>query len=312
MTPSPAVSVILPTHNRIEYLKEAVNSVRAQTLTDWELIVVVDGSTDGSAEWLENLGDPRIMLVRNAHRSSCAAARNAGLPGARAKWIAFLDDDDRWAPNKLARQLAFHSDHPAVRWSYTAATKIDATGRPLSPDLFRPWVPHSGQILEQVLSLEANIAAPSVMVEAALLRELGGFNETCRAEDFELWVRLAERCECGLVDEPLLEIRKHRAVSFQWPEISLGFTEIYQAFADRTADPLLREQSHTRAAYHAVDAADRFGMLGQWSDAAGAVRLALRIRPRAPFAYRAAWRLVWRRIRAAVSSDAPPRAEPRV
>jgi glycosyltransferase involved in cell wall biosynthesis len=304
VTVSPAVSIILPTYDRLEYLKEAVESVLAQTVADWELIVVDDGSADASVPWLEAIGDRRIAVVRQAHTGNRSRLRNIALSCARADWIAFIDSDDRWKPAKLERQLAYHAANPAIRWSYTARTMIDSNGQPLSAALFNRWEPYSGRILEQVLALEANIALPSVMAERTLLREAGGFDEAwLAAQDFELWLRLAERCDCGVVDEPLVEIRKHRSVTYQQPDVSLGFTAMYQSFAERTRDPALRAQSRTRAAYHAVNAADRLAMLHQWSDATAALLVALRIRPLAPFAYRAFVRLVARRFLAAIGSS---------
>jgi glycosyltransferase involved in cell wall biosynthesis len=304
VTGAPAVSIILPTFDRLAYLKEAVGSVLAQTVTNWELIVVDDGSTDASVAWLESIGDERITVLKRAHTGNRSFLRNAALSCARARWIAFIDSDDRWKAWKLERQLAYHAANPSFRWSYTARTMIDASGQPLSDALFERWKPHSGPILEQVLALEANIALPSVMVERTLLREAGAFNEAwLAAQDFELWLRLAERCECGVVDEPLVEIRKHRGVSYQQPEVSLGLSAMYTSFAARTRDPALRALSLTRAAYHAVNAADRLAMLRRWNDAATALRLALRLRPLAPFAYRAVARVFAYRFRAAIGSS---------
>jgi glycosyltransferase involved in cell wall biosynthesis len=306
---APAVSIILPTYNRLEYLKEAVESVRAQTFTDWELIVVDDGSTDASVAWVEALCDPRISVIALAHSGNKSRVRNAGLSRARGDWIAFNDSDDRWAPRKLERQLIYHAVNRQIRWSYTGRVMIDAEGRPMPATLFKPWKPYAGRILERVLSLEANIALPSVMAERALVSEAGGFDETrSSAEDYDLWVRLAERCECGVLDEPLLEVRKHRAAGHQRPDVSLGFTAIYTAFAVRTNDPALRSLSMTHAAYHAVDAADRLALSGAWPEARSALAAAWRIRPLSLFTYRAMVRFAARRLRAVTSRPSAPAA----
>jgi glycosyltransferase involved in cell wall biosynthesis len=298
----PDVSIILPTYDRLGFLREAVASVRAQTVSDWELIVVDDGSTDNSVAWLESLGDPRIIVVRQPHSGHKAVLRNAGLARARAGWIAFIDSDDRGMPAQLERQIAFHAARPGMRWSYTGRVFIDADGNRLPMDRFKAWTPHAGWILRQVIELEANIALPSVMMERALLREVGGFNEGWRsAEDYELWLRLAERCECGLLDEPLLEVRKHRAVTAQRPDVSLGLATMLQSFADRSTDRGLRSLARTRAAYHAVDAADALALQRRWGDARSALGLAFRARPASPFTYRATARYVWRRMRSLIS-----------
>src|ERR1051325_6471809 len=106
----PVVSIVIPTYNRLDYLVEAIESVRSQTVGDWELVVVDDGSTDGSVARIEAMGDPRIIVVTRAHTGNRAALRNAGVARSRADWIAFLDSDDLWAPDKLATQLRAVAD----------------------------------------------------------------------------------------------------------------------------------------------------------------------------------------------------------
>src|ERR1700742_4409771 len=105
----PAVSIILPTYNRLRFLPEAVQSVLGQTTADWELIVVDDGSTDESVTWLESLRDPRISILRTRHTGNRSALRNLGVARTSGPWIAFIDSDDRWHPEKLRRQLAVHA-----------------------------------------------------------------------------------------------------------------------------------------------------------------------------------------------------------
>jgi glycosyltransferase involved in cell wall biosynthesis len=301
----PAVAVILPTFDRLAFLREAVESVRAQTMTDWDLVVADDGSTDESAAWVESLDDARISVERRPHTGNKAALRNLGVARTTAEWIAFIDSDDRWHPEKLERQLAFHRGNPRFRWSHTARRLVDATGAAL-PDTLSRWEPHTGWILEHLLTLSANIALPSVMVHRALLHEVGGFDETYPwVEDFELWFRLAERAECGVVDEVLLDVRKHRRLTLQVPERSLGFSRIYGELAARAKDPALREQSRTRQAYKAVDAAGMFANQGRWSEAVGALAVAMRVRPLGPFVYRATARLAAHRLRAIIT---PPTA----
>jgi glycosyltransferase involved in cell wall biosynthesis len=297
----PAVAVILPTYDRLAFLREAVESVRAQTVTDWEMVVADDGSTDGSAAWVESLGDTRITVERRGHTGNKSALRNLGVVRTTAEWIAFIDSDDRWHPDKLARQLEFHRSNPLLRWSHTARRLVDATGVPL-PESVSRWEPHAGWILEHMVTLSANVALPSVMVHRSLLREAGGFDETFPwVEDFELWFRLAERAECGVVNEPLLDVRKHRSLTLQVPERSLGFSRIYGEFAARTKDPRLRELARTRQAYKAVDAAGMLAHQGRWSESIDALAIAARARPLGPFVYKAAARLAAHRLRAIIA-----------
>ena len=263
--------------------------------------------TDGSAEWLASLTDKRINVIRRVHSANSAALRNAGLALATADYVAFIDDDDRWMPDKLERQIRYHAANPQFRWSYTGRTFIDAAGSPIPQTRFTPWHPHSGWILGHVLRHDANIALPSVMVQRALLTEVRGFDERFRvAQDYELWIRLAERAECGVLVEPLLEVRKHRAAIHQLPEVSLSFVRIYHAFRARNHDPVLQAQALEREAFSAVDAADRLGIEHHWRAALAAWWHAMRICPLRRFVYGAALRLLRRWLVALTHADATP------
>jgi glycosyltransferase involved in cell wall biosynthesis len=306
---SPTVSIILPTYDRLPLLREAVDSVLAQTVSDWELIVADDGSTDDTVAWLEALGDPRIVVLPHEHTGHRSLLRNNGLAIAKADWIAFLDSDDRWVPQKLERHLAFHAANPRYRWSYTGRRFIDGNGAPIPAERFAAWTPHAGNILRQVLTHQASIALPSVMAERALLREVGGFAlASWSAEDYELWLRLAERFECGVLAEPLLEVRKHKSTSFQRPEVDLAFAAMFRAFSARTSNAELAEIARTRSAQHALGAADRLTRHHEWTAAARAVATAMSTRPLRPFVYRAGLRLAWRRLRTVVTRATAPAA----
>ena len=296
----PAVSIILPTYNRLTYLQAAVQSVLDQTASDWELIVIDDGSTDESVAWLESLGEPRVSVIREQHTGNRSALRNIGVERASAEWIAFLDSDDRWHPEKLQMQLVLQRANPRYRWSYTGYGFIDAIGSPLMlRPANEPLPARSGWIFEREVALKANIHLSSVMVERTFFRDAGGFDETFSlAEDHELWFRLAERAECGMLDEQLLDVRIHRDVSIPDPDLCLGFVRIYRNLADRTNGPALRETARTMQAYKAVDAVGMLATVGRWSDALATLVIAFRIRPLSPFVYKAALRLAWRRLRA--------------
>ncbi len=130
----PSVSIVLPTFNRRSTLPRAIKSVLAQTWTDWELIVVDDGSTDGSADLVEAIADPRVRLARQSNRGA-AAARNHGLSLCRGRWITFLDSDDEWLPNFLALCCGFLERHPDQLWVATESLEVRANGRVLRQDL---------------------------------------------------------------------------------------------------------------------------------------------------------------------------------
>ena len=121
MAARPGLSVIIPTYNRAALAPEAVASVLAQTWRDFEVLVVDDASTDGTAAALAAFGS-RIRLLRHAFRLGVAAARNLGICAARGQWLAFLDSDDLWRPEKLARQMAYLTAHPKLVLCQTEET----------------------------------------------------------------------------------------------------------------------------------------------------------------------------------------------
>jgi len=206
---APIVTVVMPTFNRVAYLRVAVASVYAQTFGAWELIVLDDGSGDETRRFLEGLTDPRVTVFFDDHTGIPAVVRNRGLARARGRYVAFLDSDDRWAPEKLARQLALMDAAPKRRWSYTAVRRIDADGNEIRARSV-PWNPHSGWILEQVLRVDAQIATPTVVTELAFVRELGGFDERMRfVEDYDLWSRMAMHSEVAVEPTPTADVRSH-------------------------------------------------------------------------------------------------------
>jgi len=207
---APVVSVILPTFNRLRFLRSAVESVFAQTLTGWELIIADDGSDSETRAFLETLQQPpRIRVIWLPHTGNPSIARNAALQEARGEYIAFLDSDDLWRPTKLARQIAGIQANPACRWSYTGWVGIDASGT-IKTSSAKPWIPYRGAILEPLLTLEASVATAAVVVERRLLAQVGGFDEQLPLfEHYDLWMRLAAQSDVDLIDEPLTCLRTH-------------------------------------------------------------------------------------------------------
>ena len=206
---TPVVSVILPTFNRLEYLRPAVESVFAQTLPDWELIIADDGSDPQTRAFLAALEDPRIRVIWLSHTGNPSTVRNAALQEARGEYVAFLDSDDLWMPNKLELQVAALRASAACRWSYTGWVRIDEAGRTIafSP---KPWVPYRGAILEKLLTLDATVPTAAVVVERRLLAQIGGFDEQQPMfEDYDLWMRVAACSNVELIDQPLTCLRAH-------------------------------------------------------------------------------------------------------
>ena len=206
---TPEVSIVLSTYNRLPLLHRAVDSVIAQTFRDWELIVVDDGSTDGTREYLEAIEDPRVRPIWLQH-GGVTSARNAGLRLARGEWVAFHDSDDLWLPEKLEWQLQRVTAHPACRWSYTGYSFIDTNGTPLPERTNLLPLPVSGHILEPLLRFEVSTAVPTMLVQRSLIEEIGGFDATMLfLSDYDFILRLAARSEVCALSETLALVREH-------------------------------------------------------------------------------------------------------
>jgi len=198
-TMAPFVSVIIPTFNRIELLKKSVESVRNQTFRDFEIIVVDDGCTDGTPQWLAAQSDLRFLRQQN---SGIATARNNGAAVATGKWLAFLDHDDLWAKEKLRMQADFVKENADV--ALVAARHVRLGKRYSSPT--RPtWI--KGDLLVKVYS-ESFIHTSSVMIRKDVFDEIGGFPSKYRfADEFDVWLRIARDYVVAYVDQPLVFIR---------------------------------------------------------------------------------------------------------
>ncbi|MGO9176674.1 MAG: glycosyltransferase family 2 protein, partial [Desulfobaccales bacterium] len=214
MAAQPGLSVIIPTHNRAPLVKEAVASVLAQTWRDFEVLVVDDASRDGTAEALAAFGS-RIRLLRSPSRLGVAAARNLGISAARGQWLAFLDSDDLWRPEKLARQMAYLAGLPELVLCQTEETWERQGLKVNQPRSHRKI---GGWIFFQ--SLERCLVSPSaVILHRTVFQEHGGFDEGLpAAEDYDLWLRLSWRYQIGLLPEALVIKRGGRddQLSAQW------------------------------------------------------------------------------------------------
>ncbi|HYE89232.1 MAG TPA: glycosyltransferase [Vicinamibacterales bacterium] len=199
----PNVSVIIPAYNAEAYIADTVRSVLAQTYPDFEVIVVDDGSTDGTVKALEPFGNQ--VRVHHQANSGVAMARNTGVGLASGTWIAFLDADDLWLPHKLERQLALST----ASITYTDRFNIGARGE--LPEVQSEVTPMCGGDLFVPLMREGNfITNTSVVIRRVLFEQMGGFYTGLNGtEDWDLWIRIAERHEIGFVPEPLVRYRFH-------------------------------------------------------------------------------------------------------
>ncbi len=244
---SPAVSIIMPTFNRLEFLEAAIASVLEQTFEDWELIIADDGSSEPTRAYLQALQiHRRIHVILMPHTGRPSLVSNVALRQARGEYVAFLDSDDVWLPTKLEIQIASLRRHPERGWSYTKFALIDSLGHPTDPVRTRNWPTPTGWILKKLLVEETVIAQPSVIVMRRLLTELGAFDEELvMCYDDELWFRLAAHSEIDGVDEPLTLVRRHAQHSgsdvIAWRDRRRVFEKALGANTDHSLDATLRK-----------------------------------------------------------------------
>lgn len=198
------VSIVIPAHNAETYLSETLESALQQTYPNCEVIVVDDGSTDSTPIILATFGS-RIRVIRQENGGS-AAARNTGVAAARGKWIAFLDSDDVWLPEKIARQLEGCGD---CMISHTDSICFgDTVSQEIRRSSFEP--PGLGQILEHLLVINF-ITNSTVMLRRDIFERYRGFDEsyvTC--EDWALWLRICADHDLGYLAEPVVRYRFHK------------------------------------------------------------------------------------------------------
>jgi hypothetical protein len=235
--PRPALSVVMAAHDAQVHIGAAIESLLAQTFTDFELIVVDDGSSDGTAQIVASIDDPRIRLVRLDRRVGPAAARNHALQLARSDLVAILDADDIAYPTRLERQLAYLEEHPDCALLGTAFDRIAADGAQTR----RADPPTEPLLLRWSLLTGNPIAHSTVMMRREAVLEAGGYREDLRyGEDYALWVALAPRTELAQLPEVLVAYREspHGLSATRTLAASHEAIEIVrEAFAQVTGSP---------------------------------------------------------------------------
>ncbi len=287
MDSEPLVSIVLPTYNRQRYLREAVESVLAQTYTRWELIVVDDGSTDGTAEYVRGVQDPRVRFIREEHCGNPARVRNWGISRAAGEYVAFLDSDDLWRPKKLELQLQDLAVHPECEWSYTHCDRIGPRGESLPFPRARRPRSDRGWIAGKVVTVEAVVVTPSVIVTRRLARELGGFDETFLFfEDYEFWARCALASPVTVVPIELVLVRDHSGSNTKGRlEVHEYWVRLAEKIAGLTGDYRLKAVCRTQCARILVRLASRYRWSGEYRKARETLRRA--------FGYRSLLPEVW-------------------
>lgn len=205
---APSVSVILPTHNRARLLPTALHSVLAQTFQDFELLVVDDASSDGTASLRERFVDERIRWFRHDLPRGGGAARNTGIVHSRGEYIAFLDDDDEWFPEKLARQMDVMRKSPAkVAAVYTGYLIVDrASGSVRGRRIPR----RRGDLRAALLKSNPIGGTSSMLLKRSCLDKVGLFDESLPSfQDRDLWIRISRDFHFDYVEAPLFNSFNH-------------------------------------------------------------------------------------------------------
>jgi len=201
------VTVIIPTHNRSGLMQTTLRTVLRQREVDLRVIVVDDGSSDDTPEVLGAIRDPRVRWHRNERPSGVSNARNTGLAMVDTRWVAFTDDDDLWAPDKLASQMQSLRSNPAAQWSCVGSVQVDDDLR-----IFRHEPPPEVDDLDDQLLKNNCIpgGGSGVLASTRLVRGVGGFDpEFSNLADWDLWVRLAFAAPATSIARPLMAYRVH-------------------------------------------------------------------------------------------------------
>jgi glycosyltransferase involved in cell wall biosynthesis len=285
---APRISVVVPAYNRAGSIRMAVESILRQTFTDFELLVVDDGSTDGTMDQLADISDPRLLRLANPKNLGASAARNTGIRAARGAWIAFHDSDDEWLPQKLEKQLA-RLDEAGEMTVGCYCGMVIVGGRGLregdldhSPSerthvYYLPWSTSTlveGDIRPSLLRTSL-VSTQMLVARRSALLKIGGFDEALPAlVDWDCVIRLAELGHFAFVDEPLvLQFFSDNSLTRSRQKRAEARTRIIEKHHALFA-------SHPKIlAHHYVSIAGELRRLGNISGSRAALGRAMRIQP---------------------------------
>jgi glycosyltransferase involved in cell wall biosynthesis len=198
------VSVIIPTYNSEDYINEAIKSVLSQTYKNYEIIIVDDGSSDNTATLLKKYQGRLKYFYQNNQGS--AAARNLGLNNSSGEFIAFLDSDDVWFPEKLEKQVRIMKENPRLAFVFAAAYMVNESG-----EIVKCWDNKNEPTMDFKRLYEKNfICTSTVLLRRYCLERIGNFDENLKmSQDWDLWLRLAKKFEFKFICQPLINYRMH-------------------------------------------------------------------------------------------------------
>jgi len=289
-TSEPLISIITPTFNRERTITLAVESVLAQSYKHWELLIIDDGSLDGTGDRLSSyLEDDRIQYHFQENQGQ-SIARNQGLQHARGAFVCFLDSDDLWTPGKLEQQVALMKAHPEVDILHGDEVMIDEQGRELSRENMRRY---SGRIARQMLA-DNSVSINTVMVRRECFATMGGFSGRYGvADDYDIWLRFSARFRFLYVPEYWGyyrvmpdQISTHKDRRFSANE------RIVRDFIEEHGSALKPSEIRWGLARFYCRKARYFAATGRRAIALGAFARALRLSPLDPVVWRSLYRVI--------------------
>jgi glycosyltransferase involved in cell wall biosynthesis len=297
----PSVSIVLPTFNRLHFLKLTLESVYAQTFSDWELVIADDGSAQETRAYLCSIAGPKVHTIWLAHSGNPSRVRNAAIEVAQGRYLAFLDSDDIWAPSKLEKQIAAMRACPHSRWSYTACDQIDASGRQL-PRKSLQGVRPEGWIFDHLLTLKIGIAMPTVVADRELVDAVGRFDEQQLFGEFhDFCLRLAIQSQVVTLRESLCSVRRHgEHYSADKISDSIGWIRLYKKMAALTSSRKLRSHCSRKCGETSLNLVRLRLDDGDYRGAWGMLRQGVAYSWRHPQLW---WRILKRTIQLIVAND---------
>ena len=274
------VSVIIPTYNYGRFINETIRSVLSQSFSDSEIIIVDDGSTDGTKDIVSTFTDPRITYIYQKNRGQ-SSARNTGIRAASGGYIGFLDADDLWVPEKLEIQLSIFQTKPSVGLIYTGYEVIDDLGTSIATRKARTI---EGDLVSQlILGNIVSGSATTSLVRRACFDQVGLLDETLTScEDWDMWLRIARIYDFACIEQPLAKIRLHgNNLTYDPARMEDGlFSVVEKFYSDESLSnelKLLKQKAMARA--HR-DSANFYFRKGLFRDAFSHLCNAVRLNPK--------------------------------
>ena len=233
------VSIIMPSYNTAKFISQTIESVLAQTYTNWELIIVDDCSTDNTDEVVKSfLSDNRIKYIKNEKNSGAAVSRNRALREAKGKWIAFLDSDDLWLPEKLEKQISFMRKNDYY-FSYTNYIEINENSVPNGRRITGPK-----RVTRHDMYNYCWLGCLTVMYDAETIG-LIQIADIKKNNDYAMWLKVSKKANCYLLDEVLAKYRKGRTGSISSHNYFIMVKWHYLLFRQAEGKSFIRAICHT-------------------------------------------------------------------